>query len=299
MWASDGSFASAGMNEAAQIQSRIEILKKKFMNSLSISGSLMLAGVELNHVFDAAPANFTEIVSARKHYAIHLRSVVTFRFVIGAFEGSYLAPVLFFLKHLLFRAKVFEEQRFHFALGPVLLSNGSSPFLIRARRLFILFLPPGRRQGSSSFHQITPLQFQRIQQGSYVYFPRLYSAARRRRRICYRRGVVLVRERGEVVSKLVHEHVVGESIVGSHGAVKIEDAAAAISAIVCEYLDELIRRKLRDAAELMVVERQNISLRTECIVSRTNRRVTIDPRRRTRDPTLQRWRAEGPDIEIV
>src|SRR5688572_3212333 len=267
MSASDGSFASPGMNEAAQIQSRIEILKKKFMNSLSISGSLMLAGVELNHVFDAAPANFTERVSPRKHYAIHLRSVVTFRFVIGAFEGSYLAPVLFFLKHLLFRAKVFEEQRLHFTLRPVLLSNRRSPFLIRARRLFILFLVPWGRQRSSIFHQITPLQFQRIQQGSYVYFPRLHSAGRRRGRVCYGRCVVLVRKRREVMSKLVHEHIVGKSIVGSHGAVKIEDAATAISAIVCEYLDELIRRKLRDAAELMVVERQNISLRTERIVS--------------------------------
>src|SRR5688572_9502097 len=237
----------------------------------------MLSRVQLNHVFDAALANFAEIVSARKHYAIYLGPVVALRFVIGALESSYLAPVLFFLKHLLLRAQVFEEQRLHFALGPVLLSNRPSPFLIRARRLFILFLAPWRRQRSSSFHKITPFQFQRIQQCSYVYFPRLHSACRWRGRVGYGRRVVLIRQRGEVMSKLVHEHIVCESVVGSHGAVKIENSTTAISAIVGEYLDKLVRSELGDATQFVVVERQNISLRTERIVSRTYRRVAIDP----------------------
>ena len=78
------------------------------------------------------------------------------------------------------------------------------------------------------------------------------------------------------MSKLVYEDVIRERIVGSDGAVEIEDPAATVSAIVNEHFDELVRRKLCGPAQRAVIERQHISFRSERIVSRAERRVAID-----------------------
>ena len=82
----------------------------------------------------------------------------------------------------------------------------------------------------------------------------------RRRSVSDRRRVVLIRQGGEVMSELVDENVICKSVVHSDCAVEIEDAAATIRAIVGENFDEFVRRKLRDFAERVIIEGENIAL---------------------------------------
>src|SRR5215207_3752807 len=108
---------------------------------------------------------------------------------------------------------------------------------------------------------MTPLQRAHVQQRSNVRLPGLNSI--RGWRISYRRRVVLVRQRCEVVTKLVNKNVIGKSIVGSDGAIEIEDSTAAVSPIVHEHFNEFVRRKLRRLAQRVIVEGQHIAFRSE------------------------------------
>ena len=78
------------------------------------------------------------------------------------------------------------------------------------------------------------------------------------------------------MSKLVNKNVVCESIVGCDCAIEIENSAATIRSIVNQNFDELVRRKLRRPTQRMVIESQNISFGSECVVSCSRWRVAID-----------------------
>ena len=62
------------------------------------------------------------------------------------------------------------------------------------------------------------------------------------------------------MTELMDEDVIRERIVDRDGAVQIEDAAPAVRAAVRENLDEFVRRKLRDIAKPLVIERENVAL---------------------------------------
>src|SRR6185503_9406232 len=49
----------------------------------------------------------------------------------------------------------------------------------------------------------------------------------------------------------------------------------------------------------MVVEGQNVALRSECVVSSADRGVAIDAGRRSRNTRLRRWWADGPNVEVL
>ena len=78
------------------------------------------------------------------------------------------------------------------------------------------------------------------------------------------------------MTEFMHENVVCESVVGGYGAIEIENAAATIGAVVCKYLDEFVRRKLRDLPQRVVVKSEYIALGTKSIVGRTQRGIVID-----------------------
>src|SRR5262249_46712516 len=99
------------------------------------------------------------------------------------------------------------------------------------------------------------------------------------------------------MAKLVYEDIVCEGVVGSYRAVKIEDAAATVSAAVNDHFDELVRRKLRSSAKRTVVECQYISFGSKRVVSRADWRIAIDAGRRSRDPRLGRRRTHRPDVK--
>jgi hypothetical protein len=73
-----------------------------------------------------------------------------------------------------------------------------------------------------------------------------------------------------MMSKLMDEDVVGESIIGSHGAVEVKDAATAVSPIVCQHLDKLVGRKRRRFAQRVVVKREDVALRSKGVVGCAN-----------------------------
>src|SRR6185295_5833287 len=138
-------------------------------------------------------------------------------------------------------------------------------------------------------------QFFFIEQRCRVRFPRL-NAFSRRRRVSHRRGVVLIRQRGKMMSELVHKNVICKSVVHRDGAVEIKDSAAAVRAAVGEYFDEFVRSKLCDLAQALIVERENVALRSKGIVRRD--RVAIDSGGWSRDSGLQRGRTKPPDVKI-
>ena len=73
------------------------------------------------------------------------------------------------------------------------------------------------------------------------------------------------------MAEFMNEHIVGERIIRSDGAVEIKDAAAPVSAIVRQDFDELVRRELRSLSQRTVVEAENVSFRAESIVRRSQR----------------------------
>ena len=68
------------------------------------------------------------------------------------------------------------------------------------------------------------------------------------------------------MSKLVNENVIRKRIVRRDRAVEVENAATAVRAIIDEYLDKLVRRKLCDSAQGAVIESQHVSLGSEGVV---------------------------------
>ena len=83
------------------------------------------------------------------------------------------------------------------------------------------------------------------------------------------------------MTELVHEDVRRPRAVGRHGAVQAEDPAAAVRRAVHENLHRVVRRVRRDVAERAVLEGEDVALRIEGVVRRTNRRSAEDPLRRT------------------
>src|SRR6185503_8509316 len=83
------------------------------------------------------------------------------------------------------------------------------------------------------------------------------------------------------MAEFMNEHIVGERIIRSDGAVEIKDAAAPVSAIVRQDFDELVRRELRSLSQRTVVEAENVSFRAESIVRRSrgeSRYMPVDGR---------------------
>src|ERR1051325_2258901 len=127
-----------------------------------------------------------------------------------------------------------------------------------------------------------------------VRFPRLDALSRG----CVSDGrcVVLVRQPREMMTELMYENIVRKSVIDCHRAVQVEDSAAAIGASVHENLDKFVRRKLRHFPKTLIVERKNVTLRSERIVG--CERIAINTRRRPRDSGLRRGWTQTPDIEI-
>ena len=101
------------------------------------------------------------------------------------------------------------------------------------------------------------------------------------------------------MAKLVNENIIRETVVCGDRAVEVEDSAAAVGAIVCEYLDELVRRKLRDFPQRAIVKREHVTFGAERVVGRAHRRVAINAGRRSGDSTLERRRTKRPDVEVL
>src|SRR5215813_7862503 len=101
------------------------------------------------------------------------------------------------------------------------------------------------------------------------------------------------------MTKFVHKYVVCKGVVSRHGTVQIEDAPAAIRAVVSENLNEFVRRKLGDPPHCAIVKTEHITFRAERIVGRTQRRVSISPGRWSRDAGFVAWWAKTPNIETL
>src|ERR1700674_5453301 len=99
--------------------------------------------------------------------------------------------------------------------------------------------------------------------------------------------------------KLVNEDVIRETVIGRHGAVEVENSAAAISAIVGEDFDEFVWSKLRNLAQRAIIESEHITFGAEGVVSCTQRRVAIGAGRRPGDAALGSRRAKRPHVEVL
>jgi hypothetical protein len=87
-----------------------------------------------------------------------------------------------------------------------------------------------------------------------------------RRKVRHVGGVVLVSKIGEVMSELVYEDVRCPHAVGGNGAVEPENPSPAVGISIHQDFDELIRRKLRNLAKRVIVEREYVALAVECVI---------------------------------
>ena len=83
-----------------------------------------------------------------------------------------------------------------------------------------------------------------------------------------------------MVAELVDEDVLGERRVDGGRRLDVEDAAAAVTRVVDEDLDDVVRRRGGGLAERPVVVRQDVPLRAEDAVLDRERRPAEEPSRR-------------------
>ena len=113
-------------------------------------------------------------------------------------------------------------------------------------------------------------------------------------------GVVLVGQAGEVMAELVHEDVGREGVVGGHRGVQVEDAAAAVLAVVHHDLDELVgRRRRRPRAARLLSKVEHVALGAEGVVGGAQRRAAVDAVRGPRHAALVGRRVDGPHVEVA
>src|SRR5262249_41018838 len=104
---------------------------------------------------------------------------------------------------------------------------------------------------------------------------------------------------GDVMTELVHEDVRRPYAVGRDRAVQAVDAAAAVGRAVDENLDDLVRRVGGEVAKRLVLEAEDVALRIERVVGRSDRRAPIDPLRWTRDARRSCGRHESPHVDVT
>src|SRR6185312_16923878 len=98
--------------------------------------------------------------------------------------------------------------------------------------------------------------------------------------------------------ELVDEDVRGPEAVGGHGAVEVEDAAAAVGVAVDEDLDELVRRIGGDVPEGAVVEGEDVALAAEGVIGGADGRAAVLPGGGPGDAGLGGGRHQAPDVEV-
>src|SRR3954454_16941347 len=113
--------------------------------------------------------------------------------------------------------------------------------LNREAALLERILVPWRRKRRGRIHEIVPLHVLRIVQRRHVRLPRLRMLAAAAGRVPHRRLVVLVRERREVMSELVYEHVRRKRAVDASRGLVVEDPAAAVLLFIDEDFEEIVR----------------------------------------------------------
>ena len=102
-----------------------------------------------------------------------------------------------------------------------------------------------------------------------------------------------------MVAEFVDEEVRRPFVVGGSRAEQAVDTAAAVDLGVGQDLDEVVRRRRSDAAHVLVVEGQHVSLGAECVVGRPERCVAVGVRRRPGYAGHRRRRRQCPDVEVV
>src|SRR3954467_5366384 len=101
------------------------------------------------------------------------------------------------------------------------------------------------------------------------------------------------------MSELVHEYVFGEAGVDRGRGLIAKDSAAAVLLLVDEDLEVIVRRRRRDLAQRMVVERQHVTLRIEDVVFDAGQRAAIVLRARTMNAALRRRQIERANVEVL
>src|SRR5205085_6815776 len=101
------------------------------------------------------------------------------------------------------------------------------------------------------------------------------------------------------MSELVHEDVLGESGVDRGRRLIAKDSAAAVLLLIHEDLEIVVRRRGRDLAQRMIVEREHVALRIEDVVLDAGERAAIVLRPRTMNAALRRRQIERAHIEIL
>src|SRR5581483_6111641 len=132
------------------------------------------------------------------------------------------------------------EQIIHLGLGTISSPKLPPLFLnVPLIRFELVFAPRGGQRRAWG-HQVSPFQLAGIQKGSNVGFPRFAFLT------CWGIGdgrrVVLIRERGKVVSEFVYSHVSGPLAVNSNRGIEVENSAASVRLVVYKDFNELVRR---------------------------------------------------------
>src|ERR1700691_4102706 len=153
---------------------------------------------------------------------------------------------------------------------------------------------PRRRQRGARGDQGAP--FCRVRIGGDVWLPRF--RARGGGFIRNVRGVVFVRQAGEVMAEFVHEDVRRKGVVRRYRGVQVEDPAATVFAVVHDDLDDLVGGGRGGFAHALVVKRKHVTLGAEGIVGGAQGGSAIDAIRRARHSALVRRSIHGPHGEI-
>src|SRR5262249_60893503 len=127
-----------------------------------------------------------------------------------------------------------------------------------------------------------PLQVLRIEKRRDVRLERF--PLDRRRKIRQRRRVVLIRKSRKMMTEFVNENIRRLLAVCGNRAVQAEDSAASVCPGIRDDLDELVRRKGRNVPERSILKSQDIPLRTESVVTCTQRRPAVHTRGRPKTP---------------
>src|SRR5512138_1370749 len=80
------------------------------------------------------------------------------------------------------------------------------------------------------------------------------------------RGVVLIAQPGEMMTKFMHENVLCKSCINGRRGLVVEDPAAAVLLLVDQNLQEVVRSRRGGVAQSAVVQRQHVALGIEDVV---------------------------------
>ena len=117
-----------------------------------------LFGIHVDHIFNAALADFTELHMPGVHDTIDLRPVKPFGDITRSFKSSYLIPVFFSCKELIFLFHLPHKQRFHDIFRDFCRPEAVPLFLDLVAKLVKGFLIPGRWQRGPFFYKIFPFE---------------------------------------------------------------------------------------------------------------------------------------------